>query len=338
MDKQYNFQARSSSTISDLDVGCPIPPTPDSIVDGYDWFITSIRISRIFSITYDSFFSVTASTQSAASLLPAINQIKNMLEDWRQSIPLAYRPREALQRTVFTELGTKEIAIRTHFYYLHLVIALERMKLHLSSEKHTTDESLRTLLSAARTVVELTRFIDVEPYTPVFILAIMPLSALFILFDFVIHNPTHPDTRQHITMLDIVSGHFSLLDHVSGGVLPGNYLSRFGHMARQYAETIPSQPGNNVRTDPSAIIQEGRSSLNPAVDADNTQVNDTTTSGPQYARSELDQDPLTDFDAYCDITVDNSSLCSMDLWPTPLQMENEAGMGALFGSALSRMN
>ncbi|EHK22926.1 uncharacterized protein TRIVIDRAFT_4969, partial [Trichoderma virens Gv29-8] len=236
MEKQYNFQARSSSGIVDLDIGCQIPPAPESVVNGYNWFVASIRISRIFSITYDSFFSVTASAQSAESLLPAVSNIQKLLDDWRQSIPPAYRPHESLQRSVLADLGIREIAIRTHFYYFHLVIALERMKLHLSSDRQTTDDSLRTLLRAARTVVELTRFIDVEPYTPVFILAIMPLSALFILFDFVIHNPAHPDTRQNLILLDIVSGHFSLLEHVSGGVLPGSYLSRFGNIARQYAE------------------------------------------------------------------------------------------------------
>jgi hypothetical protein len=140
-------------------------------VNGYDWFAASIRISRIFSITYDSLFSVTASTQPAASLLPAVKHVKKLLEDWRQSIPPAYRPQNTLQRSVLTDLGTKEIAIRTHFYYFHLVIALERMELHLSSGGRTLNESMRNLLSAARTVVELTRFIDVEPYTPVLLVS-----------------------------------------------------------------------------------------------------------------------------------------------------------------------
>lgn len=110
---------------------------------------------------------MTASTRSAASLLPAVDHIQNLLEDWRQSIPLPYRPLESLQRSVLADLGTKEIAMRTNFYYFHLVIAIERMKIHLCPERKTLENSLRTLLTAARTIVELTRFIDVEPYTPV---------------------------------------------------------------------------------------------------------------------------------------------------------------------------
>ncbi|KAE8337782.1 hypothetical protein BDV24DRAFT_166916 [Aspergillus arachidicola] len=337
MEKQYNFQARSSSAIIDNDVGCQIPPAPESMVNGYDWFIASIRISRIFSITYDSFFSVTASTRSAASLLPAVNHIQKLLEDWRQSIPPAYRPRETLQRSVLTDMGTREIVIRTHFYYFHLVMALERMKLHLSSERRTTEDSLRTLLNAAGTVVELTRFIDVEPYTPVFVLAIMPLSALFILFDFVIHNPAHPDTRQNLTFLDILSGHFSVIEHASRGSLPGNYLSRFGNMARQYAENLSNQLSDSMGTDASVFVREGQDSRNslPRTDTtfhDDIGVSRATTSN---SRNEFDQDPLTGFDTDCNFSRDSALLCRTDTWPAPLQIEHEAGLGALFGSAIS---
>ncbi|CAG8947778.1 unnamed protein product [Penicillium salamii] len=236
MDKQYNFQARSSSAISDFDVGCRIPSVPVPIIDGFNWFMSSIRIARIISIAYDSLFSVTASTKSPESLLPSVNLVETKLEDWRQSIPPIFRPGETLQRSVLADPHTKEIAIRTQFYYFHLVIALQRMKVHLSSEKQKTDEYLRTLLNAARQIVDLTRFIDVEPYTPVFILTVMPLSALFILFDFIVQSPGHPGTRENLTLLDILSGHFSLLERISDGTLPGNYLSHFARIARQHFE------------------------------------------------------------------------------------------------------
>lgn len=66
----------------------------------------------------------------------------------------------------------------------------------------------------------------------------MPLSALFILFDFIIQNPHHADTRANLTLLDIASGHFSQLEHVSAGALPGNYLSEFAHIARRYVQEL----------------------------------------------------------------------------------------------------
>lgn len=74
------------------------------------------------------------------------------------------------------------------------------------------------------------------------ILGIMPLSALFVLFDFVVQNPHHADIRANLTFMDIASGHFSQLEHVSAGSLPGNHLSEFAHIARRYVQESPAPP------------------------------------------------------------------------------------------------
>lgn len=62
----------------------------------------------------------------------------------------------------------------------------------------------------------------------------MPLSAVFILFDFVIHNPTHRETESNIALLDQAATYFSQLDWASKGVLPGSIISSFSSIARQY--------------------------------------------------------------------------------------------------------
>ncbi|OLN89025.1 putative transcriptional regulatory protein C530.05-like protein 10 [Colletotrichum chlorophyti] len=242
LEKQYSFQARRSSSIADYDVGCPIPNVPDSTFGDYNWFLFSIRFSRILSIAYESLFSVTASTRDKASLLTAIGRIRGMLDQWRQSIPQDFRPKEPLNRHRLADPHSKQAALSTQCYYFHLVIALERMSLQLEEKGGLRQQdSRKELLQAARTIIELTRFIDVEPYTPIFTLAIMPLSALFILFDFIIYNPYHPDVRSNITLLEVATGHFSLLDHASDGSLPGSHLSEFAHIARRYIQELPAR-------------------------------------------------------------------------------------------------
>jgi len=72
----------------------------------------------------------------------------------------------------------------------------------------------------------------------------MPLSALFILFDLVIHNPTHPETRNNLAFLDVAAGYFSRLEYATGGSLPSSLLSEFAHIARQYVRDVQSRlPG-----------------------------------------------------------------------------------------------
>lgn len=73
----------------------------------------------------------------------------------------------------------------------------------------------------------------------------MPLSALFIIFDLVVHNPTHPETNNNLALLDVASGHFSRIEYASRGTLPGSLVAEFAHIARQYVRDV--QQGEHNR-------------------------------------------------------------------------------------------
>jgi hypothetical protein len=65
-----------------------------------------------------------------------------------------------------------------------------------------------------------------------------PLIALFICFDFVIHNPYHPETDSTLPFLDVAAGYFSRLEFTSNGSLPSSILSEFTFIARQYIADV----------------------------------------------------------------------------------------------------
>lgn len=71
-------------------------------------------------------------------------------------------------------------------------------------------------------------------------LGVIPLSALFILFDFVVHNPSHPETNTNLALLDVAAGYFSRLEYATGGSLPSSLLSDFAHIARQFVRDVQS--------------------------------------------------------------------------------------------------
>lgn len=77
-------------------------------------------------------------------------------------------------------------------------------------------------------------------------LGVIPLSALFILFDFVVHNPSHPETNTNLALLDVAAGYFSRLEYATGGSLPSSLLSDFAHIARQFVRDV--QSGKRVVT------------------------------------------------------------------------------------------
>lgn len=83
-------------------------------------------------------------------------------------VPVDYRPLEPLNSTNLVDPKTKRIALSTQYYYYHLVIASERLSIRLGSDQVPSPEECHSrLMQAAKTVIELTRFIDVEPYTPI---------------------------------------------------------------------------------------------------------------------------------------------------------------------------
>ncbi|KAG5929171.1 hypothetical protein E4U42_006899 [Claviceps africana] len=236
MEKQSCFQNRMSSIISDDDVACPIPPAPDSIFEEFNWFLSAIRFARLSSVAYSTLFTVSARRQSQDAYLKAIDHVYQRLEDWRLSIPNGFRPGESFHHlSMLAGSGVKLVAVQTQYLYFSMRVVLERLVMRVASHQDVRRENSKLyLMWAARTIIELTRHIDIEPHVPVFIMGVMPMSGLFILFDFVMHNPLHEETRDNIALLDAATGYFSHLEYISKGALPGSIISEFTQIARDF--------------------------------------------------------------------------------------------------------
>jgi hypothetical protein len=60
------------------------------------------------------------------------------------------------------------VALQTHYLYYNLTFAVKRLSIHVDPEgKLDHEDSKWGLMNAARTVIELVSFIDIEPYMPV---------------------------------------------------------------------------------------------------------------------------------------------------------------------------
>ena len=66
----------------------------------------------------------------------------------------------------------------------------------------------------------------------------MPVSALFVLFDFVVHNPYHPESSTNLTFLDVVGAYFTRLEYATEGSLPSSLMAEFALIARQFVRDI----------------------------------------------------------------------------------------------------
>jgi hypothetical protein len=152
----------------DCDIGTPIPEVPEAVFGDFDWFLPMVRLSRLTSRAYEALFSISATLIPKDFSRATIAAIQDELERWKISIPKAFRPGEPFQPTQFSADSSMAATLRMHYYYYSVMIALCRMALHLDTEQfpRRQSKSTTTLMNAARATIELTRHIDVEPYTP----------------------------------------------------------------------------------------------------------------------------------------------------------------------------
>ncbi|OJD10494.1 hypothetical protein AJ78_08514 [Emergomyces pasteurianus Ep9510] len=245
LEKQQGMHSRTASIIPDEDIGCVIPPFPEAQYGDFNWFISLIQIGRITSIIYTSLFSVSASLKSRESSLSTIELVHDMLEAWRQSIPLEVRPGNSAQFPASAPPSICLAAFHIHFSYYHTIIALDRLSLYLNRDGGPKAQtSKQRLMNTARTTIELTKHIDIQPQVPMFILCVLPGSATFILFDLIIHNPFHRESRTNLSLLDSAAGYFALMGIASDNALPGNIMLEFTHIAREYFWKVQHQKGS----------------------------------------------------------------------------------------------
>lgn len=57
---------------------------------------------------------------------------------------------------------------------------------------------------------------------------------MFILFDFVIHNPAHVETDTNLRLLDTAAGYYGRLQYATGGSFPSMIMSGFAHIAADF--------------------------------------------------------------------------------------------------------
>ena len=94
------------------------------------------------------------------------------------------------------------------------------------------------------------------------ILVVMPLSASFILFDLVVHNPSHQETKKNLSLLGVAAGYFSRLEYASGGSVPSSPFSDFVQIAGHYVRDVESGLVDGTYGEQHSQEQSGQSATN----------------------------------------------------------------------------
>ncbi|KAI8961944.1 hypothetical protein F5Y11DRAFT_208320 [Daldinia sp. FL1419] len=309
IEKIINFHFGRNSIFVDHDIVIPIPPVPDSIVGELDWFLTTARYARLLSKAMTSLFSIAGTENPKTYYLAIIDQCEAELEEWRGSIPIDTRPSEPYQSHALQGGLNRATAVGVHLLYNSFKLSLCRATLYLAANtSHVVSqarqaESTRNMMETSRSILELTAFIDVEPNTSLWILAGIPIVALFVLFDLVVTNPKHAETATNLALLDMAGGHFSRLEYASGGSLPGSLIGEFAHIAREYVNTIKRESTLNHTIDkqPPALTRSptetSRSLSKPGRPPRENSISHVLDPSPDVEPTQVPEDHLFDNDA-----------------------------------------
>jgi hypothetical protein len=136
----------------------------------FDWFFKFLQYGRLVSKIHSDLFTISSTNQPIAEYNTKVQVLLQELEVWRLSSPMRFRPGEPLKPRLLREPLAETIALMTHYLYLNALLTLSWTLLHFSAARlrHTQQLELkRELMRTARSALELTKFIDVAPSTPI---------------------------------------------------------------------------------------------------------------------------------------------------------------------------
>ncbi|KAK2825692.1 hypothetical protein FQN49_007460 [Arthroderma sp. PD_2] len=226
----------------DMNVELPSEDPPDNIgnvplSDGRGK-INLFRLMCIFatieSKVYRQLYSTKSSRQSDGELLNTIGELDHELEEWKNSIPLDFRPEHEI-KTTHRPLILPIVVL--HFAYYNCLTTIHRMSVHhgywTSRLSNYAIQGLNArplnprvfssavlCVSAARASINLIKYIPQGDFACVWLILYFPISSLVTLFANILQNPLDARARSDVKLMNLVVNFLSMLatDESNGSV------------------------------------------------------------------------------------------------------------------------
>jgi len=197
-------------------------------------FRAMVELAIVESKVYKRLYATKATKQSDGELLNTIGELDQELEDWKDSIPIDFRPEHEIKAS-HTPLILHIVML--HFTYYNCLTTIHRMSIHhgywtsrLSNYaiqglnarplNPRVFSSAALCTSAARASISLLKYIPQGDFSCVWMVLYFPVSALVTLFGNILQNPLDPRARSDTRLMNVVVTFLSMLGHEAetGGV------------------------------------------------------------------------------------------------------------------------
>lgn len=197
-------------------------------------FRAMCEFAIIESKVYKRLYSTKAVKQSDGELLNTIGELDKELEDWKDRIPIDFRPEHEIKAS-HTPLILHVVML--HLSYYNCLTTVHRMSIHhgywtsrLSNYaiqglnarplNPRVFSSAALCTSAARASISLLKYIPQGDFACVWLILYFPVSALVTLFGNILQNPLDPRARSDTRLMNLVVTFLSMLgqEAETGGV------------------------------------------------------------------------------------------------------------------------
>ncbi|GAB1314282.1 hypothetical protein MFIFM68171_04492 [Madurella fahalii] len=197
-------------------------------------FRVMCELAIVESKVYRRLYSTKATKQSDGELLNTIGELDKELEDWKDRIPIDFRPEHEIKAS-HTPLILHIVML--HFNYYNCLTTIHRMSIHhgywTSRLSNYAIQGLNArplnprifssaalCTSAARASISLLKYIPEGDFSCVWMVLYFPVSALVTLFGNILQNPLDPRARSDTKLMNVVVNFLSMLgvEAETGGV------------------------------------------------------------------------------------------------------------------------
>lgn len=197
-------------------------------------FRVMCEVATIESEVYKRLYSVQATKQSDGDLLNTIGELDQKLEDWKDRIPVDFRPEHEIKAS-HTPLILHVVMV--HLTYYNCLTTIHRMSIHhgywtsrlsnyaiqgLNSKplNPRVFSSATICTNAARASVSLLKYVPQGDFSCVWMILYFPVSALVTLFGNILQNPVDPRAKSDTRLMNTVVTFLSMLGQEAeqGGV------------------------------------------------------------------------------------------------------------------------
>ncbi|KAK8100303.1 hypothetical protein PG999_010677 [Apiospora kogelbergensis] len=197
-------------------------------------FRVMCELTTVESRVYKRLYSVKAQKLSEGELLQTIGELDKELEDWKDNIPIDFRPEHDIKAS-HTPLILHVVML--HFSYYNCMTTIHRMSVHrgywTNRLSNYAIQGLNTkplnprvfssaalCASAARATISLLKYVPQGDYQVVWLVLYFPVTALVTLFGNILQNPVDPRARSDAKLMNMVVTFLSTLGHEAetGGV------------------------------------------------------------------------------------------------------------------------